>query len=64
MFQNSCVARRVDIAVQFDGKKHLLEPHPSKSRCELCGKTVQKKCSKCGVKLHDYCSAAFDGLTE
>ena len=63
-FRNSRVAKRVDPAVRFDGKNHLLEPDPTKSRCELCGKIIQKKCSKCGFKLHDYCFAAFHGLTE
>ena len=64
IYKNSRVAKRVDPAVRFGGKDHLLELAPTKSRCALCGKTVQKKCSKCGVKLHDYCFSAFDGLTE
>ena len=64
VFRNSCVARRVDPAVPFDGKNHLLEPDPTKSRCALCGKTVQMKCSKCGIKLHDQCFAVFHRLTE
>ena len=40
MFRNSCVAKRVDPAVQFYEKKHL-ESDPTKSRCALCGKTFQ-----------------------
>ena len=64
MFRNSCVAKRVDPAVWSDEKNHLLEPDPTKSRCALCGKTVLKKCAKCGVKLHDYCFATFYGLTK
>ena len=63
-YKNSRVANRVDDAVRFDGKNHFLEPAPKKSRCAFCGKTVQKKCSKCDVKLHDYCFAAFHGVTE
>ena len=41
MFRNSRVAKRVEPAVRFDGKNHLLEPDTTKSKCALCGKTVQ-----------------------
>ena len=61
-FHNSRVAKRVDPSIRYDGKNHLLDVS-EKTRCALCGKTVQKKCVKCGVNLHDRCFSAFHGLT-
>ena len=62
-FHNSRVANRVDKSIRFDGKDHFLGMTEDKSRCVVCGKTVQKKCTKCNVKLHDRCFSAFHGVT-
>ena len=58
MFRNSRVAKRADPEVRFYGKIHLLEPDPLNPDVHCVAKR-----SKCGVKLHDDCSAAFHGLT-
>ena len=62
-FHNSRVSKRVEDSVRYDGLNHLIG-ESTKTRCALCSKTVQKKCLKCGVNLHDYCFSAFHGLTE
>ena len=64
IFVNSRVSKRVDDSVRFDGLNHLLGSEEKKSRCALCGKTTKRKCTKCNVKLHDFCFAAFHGLKE
>ena len=61
IYHNSKVSARVEAAVRYDGKNHFITSSKSKSRCALCGKTTVKMCSKCDVKLHDYCFAAFHG---
>ena len=64
VFHNSRVSKRIDKAIRYDGKNQFLESDVKKSRCTLCGKTTIKKCTKCNVKLHDYCFSSFHGLTE
>ena len=64
VFFNSRVSKRVDTSIRYDGKNHFLGSDQKKSRCALCGKTTIKKCTKCNVKLHDYCFSAFHGLTQ
>ena len=61
-FHNSRVAKRVEDAVRYDGINHLLGVAP-KTRCGLCGGTVQKKCTKCNINLHPRCFAEFHGYT-
>ena len=62
-FHNSRVAKRVPDHVRYDGINHFVG-EAKKTRCGVCGKTVQKKCTKCKINLHERCFAAFHGLTE
>ena len=62
-FHNSRVAKRVPNHVRYDGINHFVG-EAKKTRCGVCGKTVQKKCTKCKINLHERCFAAFHGLTE
>ena len=56
------VSKRVEDSIRYDGKDHLMDIAPTKSRGALCGMTVKRYCTKCKVKLHDRCFAAFHGM--
>ena len=64
VFLKSQVSQLVDKSVRYDGMNHLLGTDAKKFKCTLCIETTIKKCTKCNVKLHDYCFSIFHGLTE
>ena len=57
------MSKHIDKSVCFDGMNRLSGSDAKKSRRGLYGKTTIKKCTKCNLKLHDYCFSAFHGLT-
>ena len=61
VFHNSRISKRVEECIRFDGLNHFIG-FDEKSRHALCGKTMKHKCTKCDVKLHDYCFLTFNGL--
>ena len=63
LFQGK-VANRVKDAIRRDGVGHIIDIAAKKSRCALCSQTTKKFCTKCKVKLHDYCFAAFHGVVQ
>ena len=64
VFHNSCNFKTNCGFIRFDGLNHFIGSYEKKSRCPLCGKTTKRKCTKCDVKLHDYCLSTFHGLRE
>ena len=60
----SCISKRVEQCIRFDGLNHFIGSDEKSSRYPLCGKTTKHKCTKCDVKLHDYCFSTFHGLMD
>lgn len=44
---------------RFDNQDHLLTRQEKQTRCRICHKKVQKKCSKCDIALHMDCFEAY-----
>ena len=55
VFHNSCLSKRVEKCIRFDGLNHFIGSDEKKSRYALFEETTKHKCTKRDVKLHDYC---------
>lgn len=48
-----------NVESRFDNRDHFIITQEKQTRCRVCHKKVQKKCSKCNVALHIECFVKY-----